>query len=208
MDFTIPKAGDGIKEIADEDGIMMYCVTGSAFSINDVVNVTVDKNLQPYSPNISYKYRSMQDSEENDKEMAKDDKVLKTDDDDGGSYWLVTITLSLNGQNVKKWIRINVVSAQKSLIKSVEQMSANEIKILFYDNLTEEIAESDIIIFKKSESNEGNMSIESIRPLEDSKCAYIVKLTQKMVDQTEYVVSVSGSSKSFISSNNTVSKIE
>lgn len=128
---------------------MMYCVTGSAFSINDVVNVTVDKNLQPYSPNISYKYRSMQDSEENDKEMAKDDKVLKTDDDDGGSYWLVTITLSLNGQNVKKWIRINVVSAQKSLIKSVEQMSANEIKILFYDNLTEEIAESDIIIFKK-----------------------------------------------------------
>lgn len=126
----------------------MYCVTGSAFSINDVVNVTVDKNLQPYSPNISYKYRSMQDSEENDKEMAKDDKVLKTDDD-GGSCWLVTITLSFNGQNVKKWIRINVVSAQKSLIKSVEQMSANEIKILFYDNLTEEIAESDIIIFKK-----------------------------------------------------------
>ena len=207
MDFTISKAGDGIKEIADEDGIMMYCVTGSAFSINDVVNVTVDKNLQPYSPNISYKYRSMQDSEENDKEMAKDDKVLKTDDD-GGNCWLVTITLSLNGQNVKKWIRINVVSAQKSLIKSVEQMSANEIKILFYDNLTEEIAESDIIIFKKSESNEGNMSIESIRPLEDSKCAYIVKLTQKMDDQTEYVVSVSGSSKSFISSNNTVSKIE
>lgn len=207
MDFTISKAGDGIKEIADEDGIMMYCVTGSAFSINDVVNVTVDKNLQPYSPNISYKYRSMQDSEENEKEIAKDDKVLKTDDD-GGNCWLVTITLSLNGQNVKKWIRINVVSTQKSLIKSVAQMSANEIKILFYDNLTEEIAESDIIIFKKSESNEGNMSIESIRPLEDSKCAYIVKLTQKMVDQTEYVVSVSGSSKSFISSNNTVSKIE
>ena len=207
MDFTISKAGDGIKEIADEDGIMMYCVTGSAFSINDVVNVTVDKNLQPYSPNISYKYRSMQDSEENDKEMAKDDKVLKTDDD-GGSCWLVTITLSLNGQNVRKWIRINVVSTQKSLIKSVAQMSANEIKILFYDNLTEEIAESDIIIFKKSESNEGNMSIEAIRPLEDSKCAYIVKLTQKMDDQTEYVVSVSGSSKSFISSNNTVSKIE
>lgn len=132
---------------------------------------------------------------------------IKTDDD-GGSCWLVTITLSFNGQNVKKWIRINVVSAQKSLIKSVEQMSANEIKILFYDNLTEEIAESDIIIFKKSESNEGNMSIESIRPLEDSKCAYIVKLTQKMDNQTEYVVSVSGSSKSFISSNNTVSKIE
>ena len=96
------------------DDIMMYSVTGSAVSIQDVVRVTVDENLQPYSPNISYKYRSMQDSEENDKEMAKDDKVLKTDDDDdgGGSYWLVTITLSLNGQNVKKWIRINVVSAQ------------------------------------------------------------------------------------------------
>ena len=208
MDFTISKANDGIKEIPDEeDGIMMYSVTGSAVSIKNVVKVTVDENLQPYSPNISYKYRSMQDSEENDKEMAKDDEVLITGDD-GDSCWLVTITLSLNGQNVKKWIRINVVSAQKSLIKSVEQMSANEIKILFYDNLTEEIAESDIIIFKKSESNEGNMSIESIRPLEDSKCAYIVKLTQKMDDQTEYVVSVSGSSKSFISSNNTVSKIE
>lgn len=208
MDFTISKANDGIKEIPDEeDGIMMYSVTGSAVSIKNVVKVTVDENLQPYSPNISYKYRSMQDSEENDKEMAKDDEVLITGDD-GDSCWLVTITLSLNGQNVKKWIRINVVSAQKSLIKSVEQMSANEIKILFYDNLKEEIAESDIIILKKSESNEGNMSIESIRPLENSKCAYIVKLTQKMDDQTEYVVSVSGSSKSFISSNNTVSKIE
>lgn len=110
MDFTISKANDGIKEIADEDdGIMMYCVTGSAFSINDVVKVTVDENLQPYSPNISYKYRSMQDGEENDKEIAKYDKVLITGDD---SCWLVTITLSLNGQNVKKWIRINVVSAQ------------------------------------------------------------------------------------------------
>lgn len=110
MDFTISKANDGIKEIADEDdGIMMYCVTGSAFSINDVVKVTVDENLQPYSPNISYKYRSMQDGEENDKEIAKYDKVLITGDN---SCWLVTITLSLNGQNVKKWIRINVVSAQ------------------------------------------------------------------------------------------------
>ena len=90
----------------------MYSVTGSAVSINNVVKVTVDENLQPYSPNISYKYRSMQDSEENDKEMAKVDKVFKTDDD-GGSCWLVTITLSLNGQKVKKWIRISVVSAQK-----------------------------------------------------------------------------------------------
>lgn len=112
MDFTISKADDGITEILDkEDGIMMYSVTGSAVSIKDVVRVTVDENLQPYSPNISYKYRSMQDDEENDKEMAKDDKVFITGAD-GDSCWLVTITLSLNGQNVKKWIRINVVSAQ------------------------------------------------------------------------------------------------
>lgn len=113
MDFTISKANDGIMEIPDEeDEIMMYCVTGSAVSINDVVNVTVDENLQPYSPNISYKYCSMQDSEENEKEIAKDDEVLITGDD-GDSCWLVKITLSLNGQNVKKWIRINVVSTQK-----------------------------------------------------------------------------------------------
>lgn len=113
MDFTISKVNEGIKETFDEnDDIMMYSVTGSAVSIKDVVRVTVDENLQPYSPNISYKYRSMQDDEENDKEMAKDDTVFTTGDD-GDSCWLVTITLSLNGQNVKKWIRINVVSAQK-----------------------------------------------------------------------------------------------
>ena len=56
--------------------------------------------------------------------------------------------------------------------------------------------------------NESNMSIESVTKDENLRGAYIVKLTQKMDDQTEYVVSVSGSSKSFISSNNTVSKIE
>ena len=52
------------------------------------------------------------------------------------------------------------------------------------------------------------MSIESVTKDENLRGAYIVKLTQKMDDQTEYVVSVSGSSKSFISSNNTVSKID
>ena len=56
--------------------------------------------------------------------------------------------------------------------------------------------------------NESNMSIESVTKDENLRGAYIVKLTQNMDNQTEYVVSVSGSSKSFISSNNTVSKIE
>ena len=87
-------------------------------------------------------------------------------------------------------------------------MSANEIKILFNDNLTKEITASDIIISKKSETNESNMSIEFVTKDENLMGAYIVKWTQNMDNQTEYVVSVSGSSKSFISSNNTVSKIE
>ena len=87
-------------------------------------------------------------------------------------------------------------------------MSANEIKILFNDNLTKEITASDIIISKKSETNESNMSIESVTKDENLMGAYIVKWTQNMHNQTVYVVSVLDSSQSFLSSKDTVSKIE
>ncbi len=87
-------------------------------------------------------------------------------------------------------------------------MSANEIKILFNDNLTKEITASDIIISKKSETNESNMSIESVTKDENLMGAYIVKWTQNMDNQTVYVVSVLDSSQSFLSSKDTVSKIE
>lgn len=87
-------------------------------------------------------------------------------------------------------------------------MSANEIKILFNDNLTKEITASDIIISKKSETNESNMSIEFVTKDENLMGAYIVKWTQNMDNQTVYVVSVLDSSQSFLSSKDTVSKIE
>ena len=56
--------------------------------------------------------------------------------------------------------------------------------------------------------NESNMSIESVTKDENLRGAYIVKLTQNMDNQTVYVVSVLDSSQSFLSSKDTVSKIE
>ena len=52
------------------------------------------------------------------------------------------------------------------------------------------------------------MSIESVTKDENLRGAYIVKLTQNMDNQTVYVVSVLDSSMSFLSSKDTVSKIE
>lgn len=52
------------------------------------------------------------------------------------------------------------------------------------------------------------MSIESVTKDENLMGAYIVKWTQNMDNQTVYVVSVLDSSQSFLSSKDTVSKIE
>lgn len=57
-------------------------------------------------------------------------------------------------------------------------------------------------------ANESNMSIEFVTKDENLMGAYIVKWTQNMDNQTVYVVSVLDSSQSFLSSKDTVSKIE
>ena len=119
MDFTISKAGDGIKEIADEDGIMMYCVTGSAFSINDVVKVTVDADLREYSSVISYEYCSMQGSLDNSTQIDADEPVFTNEDGEAG-YWLVRITLNLNGQTAEKLIRICVKNPEGNATSTAE----------------------------------------------------------------------------------------
>ena len=120
MDFTISKADDGITEILDkEDGIMMYSVTGAAISLNDVVKVTVDADLQAYSPVISYEYCSMQGSLDNSTQIDADAAVFTNEDGKAG-YWLVRITLNLNGQTAKKLIRICVKNPEGNATSTAE----------------------------------------------------------------------------------------
>lgn len=120
MDFTISKAGDGITEIPDEeDEIMMYSVTGSAVSINNVVKVTVDADLKEYSSVISYEYCSMQGSLDNSTQIDADEPVFTNEDGEAG-YWLVRITLNLNGQTAEKLIRICVKNPEGNATSTAE----------------------------------------------------------------------------------------
>ena len=120
MDFTISKADDGITEIPDEeDGIMMYSVTGSAVSINNVVKVTVDADLKEYSSVISYEYCSMQGSLDNSTQIDADEPVFTNEDGEAG-YWLVRITLNLNGQTAEKLIRICVKNPEGNATSTAE----------------------------------------------------------------------------------------
>lgn len=207
LNFTISKADESIEETVNGDGIVEYSVTGTAFCINDIVEVSVDADLQNYAPVISYEYCSMQDSLDNSEQINADEAVFTNEDDEGG-YWLVRITLNLNGQTVEKLIRIWVIPPKKSVIDSVTQISRKEIKVLFNENLSREVEVSDLIISETSETNANKLDIETITKVEDAEYEYIIKLTQDMKDNTIYIVSAFGSSASFTSANSTVSKIE
>lgn len=119
MDFTISKANEGITETVDEDGIVEYSVTGAAISLNNVVNVTVDADLKEYSPVISYEYCSMQDSLDNSTPIDADAPVFTNEDGKAG-YWLVRITLNLNGQTAEKLIRICVKNPEGNATSTAE----------------------------------------------------------------------------------------
>ena len=119
MDFTISKANEGITETVDEDGIVEYSVTGAAISLNNVVNVTVDADLKEYSPVISYEYCSMQDSLDNSTPIDADAPVFTNEDGKAG-YWLVRITLNLNGQTAEKLIRICVKNLEGNATSTAE----------------------------------------------------------------------------------------
>ena len=120
VDFTISKANDGITEtVINDDEIVEYSVTGAAISLNNVVKVTVDTELEKYSPIISYEYCSMQGSLDNSTQINADAAVFTNEDGKAG-YWLVRITLNLNGQTADKLIRICVKNPEGNATSTAE----------------------------------------------------------------------------------------